>query len=422
MGPSAEHGEPTRPMAQVPGAGDRPNRPGTHPKAVAQVELIERAYGGGIARGRQSRSEGGVPFLYRESHLLIRDEYLSQALGRLDGAVVIDPMVRGVSLVRVSGNAQAAIDQIRQDFGAGVAAPDHLVSITGEGFFCPATEPEVVPAWTQPDPKPTTDHAAGAGVRVVVVDTGLDPAAPGSVPWLTGVTGDPDPAITGGTLGPYAGHGTFIAGVIRSLAPQAEVIVRGVFTRAGASFESSLVTALDGVLSNDYPDVISMSAGTLTDDPAGSIALNVFYETRLSHHKGVAMIVAAGNNASRQPFWPAAAPWTLSVGALAANWRERASFSDFGGWVDVYAPGEDLVNAFPRGTYTYQEPPLPRPDGHFEGMARWDGTSFATPIVAAMVAARMSRTGENGRDAAAALLQQARSQTIPGVGAVLLPQ
>jgi subtilisin family serine protease len=107
--------------------------------------------------------------------------------------------------------------------------------------------------------------------------------------------------------------------------------------------------------------------------------------------------------------------------ALASDGRSRAHFSNFGGWVDVYAPGQHLINAFPEGTLTYQEPPRAGQTATFSTMASWSGTSFATPVVAGLIAARMSRTGENGRDAAAALVAKAQAAARPGIGAVLLP-
>lgn len=416
---SSDYGHP-------PGGNPPPQEPGDErrPQRTAQVRLIMDAFKDRVETDPPNADAGDVRHIMRRGILLVRDGYLAQVQNLLrDRVEILDSLVPGVTAVRVrNGSALQYRDEIRRSLGEGVAYYDYVVSICpGAGGYCPAVEPEPVPTFTPPDPPVGTDPTAGRGVRVVVIDTGLDPAAPATHPWLTGVTGDPDPAIgAGGALGPYAGHGTFVAGVLRCVAPGAEVIVRRIFTPVGATFESDLVKALDAALTNDAPDIISMSAGTYTFEPTGLLGLGAWYENRLRHYKGVAVVVAAGNDSTRDAFWPAAAPWTFSVGALDTDRTARAWFSNFGGWVDFYSSGEKLINAFPNGTYRYTEPP-PRPDATFTGMSVWSGTSFSTPVISGLIAARMSQTGENGQTAGKALLSIAQQGALPNVGAVLLP-
>jgi hypothetical protein len=243
-------------------------------------------------------------------------------------------------------------------------------------------------------------------------------------PWLAGVHGDPDPRAgtgPGSTIRPYGGHGTFVAGVLRCMAPQAQVHVENIFDTGGSARETDVARRLKAAFGFGF-EILHITASCLTRKNIPPQALEGFLEL-LRPYKGVLCVAEAGNNYTRRPAWPGAFRDVLSVGALATDWRHRADFSNYGGWVDVYAPGEKLINAIGTGTYTYQIPPIPPGTGQatFSGLAQWSGTSFSAPIVTGLIAARMARCGESAREAAAALLAKARAQTIPGVGPVLFP-
>ncbi|HEY5988495.1 MAG TPA: S8/S53 family peptidase [Streptosporangiaceae bacterium] len=403
------------------GAGDARRR------LDAQLDLITSVLREKGVEARPAFSgNGNLDFLYQHGVILVRDRYLSRVRHVVGGGQPLESFVDGVTLYSLQDarfhDVHQALEAVDTGLGHGVATPNHIYSITPV-WACPAHEPEV-PQHAHSRPDPGVNEEGGEGVFIYVPDTGLLEDAAATHSWLEGVDGKLDrllpPDSDGGVKIPgYAGHGTFIAGVARCMAPDAKVHVVSDFDRAGALSEHEIVKQLDRGLSMGA-DILCLSAGGGTRKDHPPLGFRAFWN-RYRHHKGVVLVAAAGNNSSRRPFWPAAFPQVVSVGALAADGRARADFSDFGPWVDVYAPGEGLVNAYATGTYVCREPPHVNETRKFQGMARWSGTSFATPLVAGMIASRMSHTGENGRRAADALLAKAREQRIPGVGPVLKP-
>jgi subtilisin family serine protease len=408
---------------------------------------------------------GGVDYLYARRHLLVADQYLGPVLeilgdpaarwlesgegdGEGDGKergrdeaqeperdeVGLRRVIAGVVLLvlppALAGGDRGRsvpewLDLIDRRLGRGTATPDHVLTVAPATTCCPATDPEPVYNGTEPCP-PACPAGGGAGTRIYLADTGLLADADAGHPWLAGVRPD-NPVTDVDTFDPalpvtsqYTGHGTFVAGVARCLAPGAEIIVTNAFSIAGSQLESALVPHLEHALAAGA-DIFHLTIACATRHDLKLIAFGVWLGL-LHETKGAICVAAAGNSGSRRPSWPGAFPGVIAVGALAADWRSRASFSNHGGWVDVYAPGRDIVNAYLTGDYICQITPYTGQERHFYGMARWSGTSFATPIVTGLIAARMSVTGENARQAADALLAQARRQAIRGVGPVLLPR
>jgi hypothetical protein len=188
-----------------------------------------------------------------------------------------------------------------------------------------------------------------------------------------------------------AGHGTFIAGVIAQICPDAEIDTAGVLSSFGDGDVSGVVNTLRNALHTATTagrpiDIVVMSLGAhLADDEPGLFGQSVLDLLG----QDVLGVAAAGNQATCRPFYPAALPGVVGVGAVSA--AGRAWFSNFGGWVDACAPGVDVVSTFL--DFSERADLFPDTDGFvprvYERWASWSGTSFAAPKVAAALAQEM---------------------------------
>ena len=373
-----------------------------------------------------------------------RDELRGFGDRRLpDGLVVlsIDALEEGRFTV------PEALDRLDERLGE-----DNPVLATGEPLatrvhvlhtarLCAVPEPVPVPvppggSPSQPFPPVQGNRREQDQVRLVISDTGLlENFLPENLdvdryPWLEGVDGDRRADQLGRILPPglpgipaegvwpsipfEAGHGTFVAGVARSMAPRASVYVGNHFTMAGAALEYEVISGLDELIRVQPPHLITVPAGGYT---RRDLPLLSFSDFRRRYD--ITLVAAAGNDSTDRPFWPAAFPWAIGVGALGADELNLAYFSNYGDWVNVYALGEGLVNAYATGVYTYQEPPKRPARQVFRGMALWGGTSSAAALVSGRVAAEIARGGGPASEAAQRVLDAA--QEIRGVGRYAAP-
>lgn len=247
----------------------------------------------------------------------------------------------------------------------------------------------------------------GKGVRVAVIDTGVDDTHPQLITAVDASAGADTLGRGGDGTADTVGHGTEVAGIIAArpragtgfvgLAPEATVVpVRQNDAHDNGTDASMAAAILHAVA--QHVQVINISQETVRPQTAGSVLGRAVAE---AVGRGIVVVASAGNNGAdgtRTPTYPAAFDGVLAVAASDRN-NERAPFSRPGHFVDVAAPGVDIVSTVP---------------GH--GHCARSGTSFSAPYVsgvaallrakyprwtAAQVVARIEQTAErsvNGRD------------------------
>ncbi len=208
----------------------------------------------------------------------------------------------------------------------------------------------------------------GQGVTVAVIDTGIDlkhPAFQGrlSRTLYDFVEDDPDPSETG--RGPGFGHGTFVAGLISRVAPQAKIMALRAFDARGEGTTFDIAKAIIFATDNGAR-ILNMSFGMDTS--------SIVLDRALSYAEflGVTEVAAAGNEGLEFHQYPARDPDVIAVAATDAS-DVKADFSNYGGHIDVSAPGVSLYSTYPGGKFAW-----------------WSGTSFATALVSGAAALILS--------------------------------
>ncbi len=175
------------------------------------------------------------------------------------------------------------------------------------------------------------------------------------------------------------GHGTEVAGIIAAvrnngrgisgIAPNVKIMVLRAGTASGYLEEDDVIRAMIYAQRNGAR-ILNMSFG---DRQVSALFHDVLHYLA---SKGMILVAAAGNDGSSDVYYPAGFQETVAVGASNKNdWL--AGFSNYGDWLDVLAPGVDMLSTAPGNGYNTV-----------------NGTSFSAPVVSAIAALILSRHPE----------------------------
>jgi len=234
--------------------------------------------------------------------------------------------------------------------------------------------------------------STGLGTVVAVLDTGVDASHPmlaGRVLTQQGynfvtksaVTNDAGDSIDNdgdGLTDEMAGHGTFVAGLVLLVAPDAKILPVAVLDTDGVGDSFEIAEGIYFAVERGV-EVINLSLGSTYKSAA--------IEDAVEYAKsfGIPVVSAGGNQNSGQEFeeFPASASNGFGIAAVDQN-DIRAPFSNYNDNFLLSAPGTSALTGSNPGDYVPGESIVSTlPNGNF---GAWEGTSFAVPLVSGTVA------------------------------------
>jgi len=236
----------------------------------------------------------------------------------------------------------------------------------------------------------------GAGVRAYIIDTGIritHNEFGGRATWGAKFAGGPPDDCNG--------HGTHVAGTVGGstygVAKGVSLVAVKVLNCAGSGTTTGVVSGIDWVKANAVkPAVANMSLG-------GGISSAIDNAVNSAVTSGVTFAVAAGNsNANACNYSPARAGAAITVGATTST-DARASYSNFGTCLDIFAPGSSITSAWKSSNTATNT---------------ISGTSMASPHVAGVAALYLQgNPGASPATVVGALVGNATSGAVSNAGA-----
>jgi subtilisin len=265
---------------------------------------------------------------------------------------------------------QQALDALRRNPNVAYVEGDATAHVLEDQLVWGADKVEADLVWggVQGATSIASGRVTGAGVKVAIIDTGIDSTHPDLAGNYAGGTN----CITGGSPADDNGHGTHCAGIVAAMdngsgvietAPKASLYAVKALNSSGSGSYSDIIEGVQWCANNGI-NVASMSFGGSSNSASLQSACNAAYA------KNVLLVAAAGNSGSGTDTvsYPAKYDSVIAVSATDSS-NNRASFSSTGPSVELAAPGVAIRSTIPGGSYQ-----------------SWSGTSMACPHVSGVAA------------------------------------
>lgn len=322
----------------------------------------------GMTAEAQTTSGETAPLIVKYRHLT--PKFSRESIARSNGATISEPLKLADTVVlRVpKGRVSEIAGNLRKNLLVEYAEEDSIA----QAFEVP-DDPRFSEQWglSKIDAAGGWDLTHGASVDIAIVDTGINGAHPDLsskiVASVNCTISSSCPAVS--PTDSY-GHGTHVAGI-------AGAVTNNGVGVAGTSWEGRLmsVKALDDNGSGYYSwiangivwaadngaEVINLSLG------GSSSSITLQNAVTYAWNKGVILVAAAGNSGRNSATYPAYYSNVIAVAATDSS-DKKASFSNYGSWVDVAAPGVSTLSTYKNDYSTLS------------------GTSMAAPYVSGLAA------------------------------------